>query len=112
MFDAKTKVRREDIQQVVRQIVDRFHPKKIILFGSHAYGVPTEDSDVDLLVVMPVAGSKREKQIELRCVLHDIRVPKDIIVVRPEEMERRRDIVGTAIWPAVREGKILYARAR
>jgi len=102
----------KQIHEMVRRIVKHCDPDLVILFGSQARGTARPDSDVDLLVVMPVAGSKREKQIELRCVLHDIRVPKDIIVVRPEEMERRRDIVGTAIWPAVREGKILYARAR
>ena len=39
----------EAIQRVVREIVEHFHPRKVILFGSHAYGVPIEDSDVDLL---------------------------------------------------------------
>jgi uncharacterized protein len=100
------------IDEMVRRIVKHCDPEQIVLFGSRARGTAHPDSDVDLLVVMPVAGSKREKQVELRCVLHDICVPKDIIVVRPEELERRRDIVGTVIWPAVREGKVLYARAR
>jgi predicted nucleotidyltransferase len=99
------------IAEMVRRIVQHCDPDQIILFGSQARGTAHADSDVDLLVVMPVEGSKRAKQVELRCVLHDICVPKDIIVIRPEELERRRNIVGTVAWPAVREGKVLYARS-
>jgi predicted nucleotidyltransferase len=98
------------IAAMVSCIVERFGPDQIILFGSHARGTATADSDVDLLVVMPVSGSKRAKQLEMRRALHDIRVPKDIILATPEEVARRRDIVGTVIYPAVREGKVLYAR--
>ena len=98
------------IDQMVQRIVVKFKPEKIVLFGSHSRGIAGKDSDVDLLVIMPVSGSKREKQIEIGVALHDIRVPKDIIVVTPEEVERRRDIVGTIIRPALREGKVLYAR--
>ena len=100
----------DKIDAMVQRLVERFDPDKIILFGSHARGTARPDSDVDLLVVMPVTGSKRKKQIELRCALHDIRIAKDIIVVTPDEVERRRNIVGTIIRPALREGKVLYAR--
>ena len=99
------------IAEMVRRIVKHCDPDQIILFGSQARGTAHADSDVDLLVVMPVEGSKRAKQVEIRCILHDICVPKDIIVVRPEELARQRDIVGTVVWPAVREGKVLYARS-
>ena len=99
------------IAEMVQRIVKHCDPDQIILFGSQARGTAHADSDVDLLVVMPVEGSKRAKQVELRCLLYDIYVPKDIIVVRPEELERRRNIVGTVVWPAVREGKVLYARS-
>jgi predicted nucleotidyltransferase len=103
------------IQEMVERIVTQFHPEKIILFGSHARGDGTADSDVDLLVVMPVQGSKRVKQREIRSAVHDVRVPKDIIVSRPdefqwpEEFQWRKDIVGTIERPAALEGRILYA---
>lgn len=80
--------------------------------GPRGRGAAGPDSDVDLLVVMPVSGSKREKRIEIRVALHDIPVAMDIIVVTPDEVERRRDIVGTIIRPALREGKVLYVRER
>ncbi len=96
---------------MVKRIVKRFDPDQIILFGSHARGTARADSDIDLLVVLPLAGSKRAMQVEMRVALHDIHVPKDIIVATPEEIARRRNIVGTIIRPALREGKVLYARA-
>jgi predicted nucleotidyltransferase len=101
----------EKIREMTRRIVERFDPEKVILFGSHARGEAGPDSDVDLLVVMPVAGSKREKGVEIGVALHDIRIPKDIIVTTPEAFEWRKEVVGTIERPAAREGKVLYARA-
>lgn len=101
---------KREIQQMVRRIVSHFHPERIILFGSYARGEAGPDSDVDLLVVMPFLGSKREKQIEIRLALRGIPVPKDIVVTTPEEFRWRQEIPGTVERPAAREGKVLYAR--
>ena len=98
------------IDRMVQRIVDRFHPDRVILFGSHARGTAGPDSDVDLLVVMPVAGSKREKQFEVRLALHEFKVSKDIIITTPEDFEWRKEIPGTVERPAAREGKVVYAR--
>ena len=100
----------QKISEMVRRIVEGFHPDKIILFGSYARGAAGPDSDADLLVVMPVKGSKREKAIEIDVELAGIGLPKDVIVVTPEEAEKYRDVVGTLIYPALREGKVLYER--
>lgn len=100
----------KQIQEMVDRIVKQFDPEKIILFGSHARGDAGPDSDVDLLVVMPVAGSKRDKMVEIGVALHDIPLPKDIIVTTPEDFEWRKEIVGTIERPAEQEGKVLYAR--
>jgi predicted nucleotidyltransferase len=101
---------RKQIQSMVRRIVTEFDPDKIILFGSHARGEAGPDSDVDLLIVMPVKGSKRAKQLAIRAAVHDVQIPKDIVVSRPEEFQWRKDTVGTIEYPAVHEGQILYAR--
>jgi uncharacterized protein len=100
----------EKIDKMVHRIVKKFKPEKIVLFGSYARGTPTWDRDVDLLVIMPISGSKREKRIEIGVALHDIRIPKDIIVATPDEVERRKNLVGTIIRPALEEGKVLYDR--
>jgi uncharacterized protein len=99
------------INDMVDRIVRNFNPDKIILFGSFARGTPGPDSDVDLLVVMQVAGSKRDTAIEIDLILADSKLPKDVIVVTPDELEKYRDMAGTVIYPAIREGKILYERA-
>jgi predicted nucleotidyltransferase len=98
------------IDRMVKRIVKRFHPEKIILFGSHARGDAGPDSDIDLLVVMPVAGSVWEKALEIKLALPHRFIPVDVIVTTPEDFAWRKDIVGTIEWPATREGKVMYAR--
>lgn len=98
------------IDKMARRLVRRFKPEQIILFGSHARGTAGPDSDVDLLVVTPVRGSKRELRIAMRVALDDFFVPFDIIVATPDEVARRRNIPGTIIRPALREGKVIYVR--
>lgn len=99
------------IEAMTQQIVQQFHPLKIILFGSYARGSFTVDSDVDLLVVMEVSGSKRRKAAEIDLALAERTLPLDLIVVTPQEYERYRNVMGHIIYPAVREGKVLYERA-
>jgi predicted nucleotidyltransferase len=98
------------IKKIVKRVVSRFSPDKIILFGSYATGTAGPDSDLDLLVVMPITGSRRDKAVEIGVALHDIAVAKDVIVVTPEDFEWRKDVIGTIERPAWREGKVLYAR--
>lgn len=99
------------IAEMVRRIVSRFNPDKIILFGSHARGQAGPDSDVDLLVVMSVEGSKRGKATEIDETLADRTIPVDLIVATPEEFERARQQVGSVLRPAALEGLVLYERA-
>lgn len=99
------------IAEMVRRIVERFHPERIILFGSHARGTAGPHSDVDLLVVMQPHGSKRRRAVEIHGLLAGMGVPKDVIVVSPEEFEAYRDAPGTGIKTAWQEGKILHDRA-
>ncbi|ALA58311.1 nucleotidyltransferase domain-containing protein [Nitrospira moscoviensis] len=101
----------DSIREMVRRIAAQFHPDKIILFGSHARGQAGPDSDVDLLIVMPVKGSKRRKATEIDGALADRRIPLDLIVVTPEEFERARHQVGSVLRPAALEGLVLYDRA-
>lgn len=102
----------DKIAEMVRRIVEHFHPEKIILFGSHARGTAGPNSDVGLLVVMEFSGSQREQRLAIRSVLSGIGMAKDVAVVTPAELERYRDVVGTIIRPALREGKVLYERQR
>ena len=98
------------ISTMVDRIVGAFQPSRIILFGSHARGTATEWSDVDLLVILPNVSDKRDTAIDIRRVLGDLPVCKDIVVATPEEVARRGHLVGTVLRSALREGKVLYER--
>ncbi len=81
------------------------------LVGSYARGTAGPDSDVDLLVILRDPGSRRQKRLEIRVALHGIGIAKDIVVATPDEVERSRDLPGTLIRAALREGRVLYERA-
>lgn len=98
------------IQRMVRRLVRRFDPDQVILFGSHARGEAGPDSDIDLLVVLPHTESRRNAELAMRLAVHDIKVPKDIIVVTRAEVERQRHLPGTLIRPALTEGRAIYVR--
>ena len=99
------------IATMVERLVQRFHPVQVILFGSHARGTATDDSDIDLLVVMPTLGDRRSTTVAMRRELSDLPVCKDIVVTTCEEISRRGDLVGGVLYPALREGKVLYEQA-
>ena len=82
-------ITRQDIQATCDDIVREFSPLQVILFGSYAYGAPTEDSDVDLLVVMPIPKSEfRNKAVEIRQRI-PYRFSMDLLVRSPEEIAYR-----------------------
>jgi len=102
---------KDKIEEMVRRIVEKFDPEKIILFGSHARGEGGPDSDADLLIVMRYSGSRRRQATEIDLALWGIDLAADILVFSPEEIEKYRDLVGTIIYPALREGKVVYEQA-
>lgn len=98
------------IKNIVDKIINNFNPEKIILFGSYAYGHPTVDSDMDIMIVMDTDEKPHKRAVSVRKVLKGIGIPKDIIVKTPEEFERFKDIVGTIVYPAAHKGRIIYER--
>jgi predicted nucleotidyltransferase len=88
-----------------------FDPELVVLFGSHARGDASPDSDVDLLIVLPITGSRRRLAVAIGRALAGRLVPVDIVVATPDEVERQHRIVGTVIRPAIEEGRVLYRRA-
>ena len=100
-----------DLRQAVDVLVDRFRPDRVILFGSQARGTADPRSDVDLLVVCPVQGSRRALQVAMDRTLRGCRFARDIVILTREEFERDRLIPGTVARPAWLEGRVLYERA-
>lgn len=103
----------ERLPEMVRRIVQRFDPLRIILFGPWARGDDVRpDSDVDLLVVLPQVDNKRQAAIRIGNTLSDLPVSKDIVVTTPEEIATQRNVVGSTLQPALREGKTNYKYGR
>ena len=98
------------LETMVDRIVGRFEPSRVILFGSRARGTASVDSDVDLLVVLPDAPDKRRAAVEMRRLLRDLPVSKDIIVTTPDEIAHRGHVVGSLLHAALREGTVVYER--
>ena len=99
MLSTFSPVEFEEIQKVTQQVVERFHPQKVILFGSYAYGEPTPDSDVDLLVVMDIDEPPLHAAANISAAI-DHPFPLDIIVRAPVEFAaalQRKGIVATEI---------------
>lgn len=105
---ASYRVTEDDIQEMVRRIVAEVDPVKVILFGSRSDGTARAGSDVDLLVIQRDPVREREEAARLRGLLRDYRVPIDIVVVGQAFAERYWDIPGSVLYPAFREGKVLY----
>jgi uncharacterized protein len=97
------------IRRYVRQIAERFQPDKVILFGSYAYGRPSPDSDVDVLVVMP-ARNELDQAVRIDEAL-DRGFALDLIVRTPRNLERRVGWGDGFLREIVRRGKILYEQA-
>lgn len=105
-----TRQRRAQIRQLCEAIVQEFHPEKIILFGSYAYGKPGSDSDVDLLVVMAFEGSPfRQAGIILNRVLPRVGVvPLDLLVGTAEQVNNRLAIGDRFMRDILQRGKVMY----
>jgi uncharacterized protein len=79
------------IQAFSQQIVEKFQPERIILFGSYAYGQPTEDSDVDLLVILPFEEMPVQKAIEIRRAVKSP-FPLDLMARTSEQIQQRLEM--------------------
>lgn len=96
------------IRRFARQVADRYAPEKIILFGSHAYGTPHADSDVDILVIMPARN-----QIDQACRIDnafDPPFPLDLIVRTPKNVAWRLAVGDSFLSEVMTKGKVLHEK--
>jgi predicted nucleotidyltransferase len=107
MSKLRMSVRLSDIEEVARQIGERFRPKKIVLFGSHAYGKPTLDSDVDLLVIMDTPLPNVEQAVEIRRAV-EFSFPTDLMVRTPKLVAERLSLGDTFLREVLGKGVVLY----
>ena len=98
----------EEIENITIQIIEKYKPEKIILFGSAARGKMGPDSDADFLVIKantPFYGADRIRELS-EMIERD--VPVDLLVYRPEEFEKRLALGDPFIKAILKEGKVLY----
>jgi predicted nucleotidyltransferase len=120
MLPVKTKVRpagfppvSKTLPQAIERLVTTLKPEKIILFGSYAYGNPTPDSDVDLLIIKD--GNKKQNYTIASLALYPRQFPVDIIVKTPKEVSEA--LKGGKdnsffIREILKKGKVLYDRSQ
>jgi uncharacterized protein len=97
----------DQIQAFSQQIAEKFQPDRIILFGSYAYGQPTPDSDVDLLVILPFEDLPVYKAIEIRRAVKSP-FPLDLMARTAEQIQQRLDMGDFFIQDIVQKGYVLY----
>jgi len=100
----------ETLPKATPRLVEGLRPEKIILFGSYAYGSPTPDSDVDLLVVMETNLSSTQRFLAVSRLLSPRPFPIDILVKRPHEIKRALAAGDFFIKEIISQGKVLYER--
>ena len=102
------------LRQMTDTIVSEVHPEEVILFGSYAKGLAREDSDLDLLIVMPETSETRRYRRRLTGRLYRrlaaLPMSKDILVYTRNEVEQWRDVPGHIVATSLNEGRRLYGR--
>ncbi len=105
----------DDTLQLLEQVVGRLRaassPARVIVFGSIATGTATEESDLDLLVLLDDVADTRQESIRLRDALGDIEMPTDVIVMSTARFEETKHVIGGIAYPAHKYGKVIHEAA-
>lgn len=99
------------LEEIKNRIVQAFNPVKIILFGSYAWGTPKEDSDLDLLVILETDESPVKRIVRVSRLFRDRKLPMDILVKTPQEIEERLRIGDPFFKEVLEKGRLIYERS-
>lgn len=99
------------IEDMVRRLVQEYHPERVVLFGSYAYGTPNEDSDIDLLIIKDTPERLIKRLVAVRRILTDPKrtIALEPIVLTPQEVSRQLAKGDQFIAEIMEKGKVLYA---
>lgn len=103
----------EVLSKIVQRLVDGLQPEQIILFGSYAYGEPTQGSDLDLMIIVADSSQPpyRREQKAYACV-GALGVPKDLLVLTREEFDSQASVVTSLARRVKEKGRVLYERGK
>ena len=97
------------IKQAAQRIGQKFHPDKVVLFGSYAKGTSTRDSDIDLLVIFSKRGNRSRRYTSVSRELEPMPLPVDLLIRSTKDIQYRLKIGDSFIKDIINKGKILYA---
>ena len=106
-IDQRVRIPQVAIEDVVRQIIEKFHPRRIILFGSYAAGNPQPESDVDLLVIMDTPLRESEQAYRI-CREIDYLFGLDLLVITPQRLKQRLGWGDSFLKEIMQKGVVLY----
>lgn len=97
------------LNEIMHRLVEAFNPEKVFLFGSYAYGEPTRDSDIDLLVVVKDSDQPSYRRTrKAYAALRGIAIPTDVIVMTRDEFHKKSNVRSSLVSQAIHQGKLLY----
>ena len=105
-------ISQEEINEVIDRIVKNINPEKIILFGSYASGNPSEDSDLDILIVKEMRMPRYKRSREVKKHLRGMKIPIDVMVYTKKEIKKWENTETAFINQAIKQGKILYGQTQ
>lgn len=98
------------IADIINKIALGYNPEKIFLFGSYAKGTPSEDSDIDLLIIKETSEPRYKRSVEIQKLLKDSKLPVDIVVYTNDEFENGKRQSLSFINSAIKDSQLLYER--
>ena len=105
---------KEDIRKIISAIIEKlkneYEPLKIILFGSYVYGNPTEDSDIDLLIIKDTNKRRVDRFVEVKRMIYDpnFKIPVSPLIYTPDELEERLKIGDDFVKEIIQKGVVFY----
>ena len=103
-------ITQKKIEEIVERIVRAVNPHRIYLFGSHAKGTATEDSDIDLLIIADMEGPRHRRSLSIHRLFPMRDFGMDVFVFKLEEFERQKVLANSISSIVSKEGKIIYER--
>jgi len=105
--DTRTRIPDRVIHELIERIVDKFHPLRIVLFGSYAYGEPHPESDVDILIVMDTPLREVQQAQQIRQFINPL-FGVDILVYSPSRLNERLELGDSFLREVISKGIVVY----